>query len=84
MNLIIATSLSTADAGGWGWRMAISGWLMMSLLVVVVAWLVWSTVRPPGPPHPRVNRALALLSERYGRGDVDREEYLERMADLER
>jgi len=70
--------------GGWGWGMAIFGWLFMALLVGLVAWLIWSATRRQEPPLRREQRALGLLDERYARGEIDRDEYLEKKADLER
>ena len=78
-----------ADAGGWdhmngwGWGMAIFGWLFMALIITLVVWLIWSTTHQPPASNGHDGRALRLLDERYARGEIDRDEYLERKADLE-
>ena len=66
--------------GGWGWGMAIFGWLF----AVLVVWVFWSTMRWADPGGRARRRTADLLDERYARGEVDRDEYLERRADLER
>lgn len=81
---MLADTAGWDHMGGWGWGMAIFGWVFMTLVVVLVAWLIWSTTRRPEPPSRSDRRALDLLDERYARGEVDRDEYLERTADLER
>ena len=58
--------------------MAIFGWLFMTAVVVLGVWLIWSTTRQQPRRH-----AADLLDERYARGELDRDEYLERKADLE-
>ena len=70
--------------GGWGWGMAIFGWLFMTVVVVLVAWLIWSTTRRAELGGRTVSRAVELLDERYARGELDRDQYLEQRADLER
>ncbi len=78
-----------ADAGGWdhmnGWGrgMAIFGWLFMALIVALVTWVIWSTTHQPPPSNGHDGRALRLLDERYARGEIERDEYCERKADLE-
>jgi putative membrane protein len=68
---------------GWGWGMAVFGWLFMALIVVLVAWLVWSTTRSGDRRTPPGSTALAVLDERYARGEIEREDYLRRKEDLQ-
>ena len=69
---------------GWGWGMAVMGLLVMISIIALVVWAIVSSSRRPTESGRSSDRALALLDERYAAGDVDRDEYLERRADLER
>lgn len=88
MELMAGASLVEADAAGWnhmdGWGMVIFGWLFMASLAALGGWLIWASTRPPQPPGDSGRRARSLLDERYARGEIARDEYLERRADLER
>ena len=70
--------------GGWTWGMVLFGWLFMALLVTLVVWLVWFTSRRSAPPERHSSSAIEILDARYARGEIDRDAYLERRADLER
>ncbi len=59
--------------------MAIFGWRF----TVLVVWVIWSTMRRAEPGGRARSRAADLLDERYTRGEIDRDEYLERRANLE-
>ena len=78
-----------ADAGGWdhmngwGWGMAILGWLFMAMIIAVVVWLIRSTTHQRRSSKGHEDRALRVLDQRYARGEIDRDEYLERKTDLE-
>ena len=72
---------------GWGW------WLVMSLmmvgtwavLILLVVWIV-RQVTPgtsEGERTPRGPTALAILEERFARGEIDRKEFDERRAALQ-
>ena len=74
---------------GWGW----GGWIMMGLLMVVfwavVITLVILAVRyfasdrgsvGTSRPGPGPNRAEDLLAERFARGEIDEDEFRQRMA----
>jgi putative membrane protein len=78
---------------GQGWGMGWGGWLIMSILVVVllallvavIFWLVRGSrggidTRPPQPPR---ELAETTLAERFARGEIDEEEYLRRKAVLD-
>jgi len=70
---------------GWGWLGMILFWLVPILLIaVVLKYFFGSGFRPnPGARDDR-HRALDVLEERYARGDIDREEYLQKRDDLKR
>ena len=76
----LATTVTAGNGwghmSGWGWGMMVLGWLFMTLVVVLVVWLIWSTARPSR------RNAIELLYERYARGELARDEYLERRKDL--
>lgn len=78
--------------GGWGWGWMPFGWFGMILMVLfwlavilVLAYALRSLVgRPRGARtgEPGRDRALALLRERYARGEIDQAEYQERLRAL--
>ena len=77
--------------GGWGsggWMMLFGGIFWLVLLVLAVTAIVW-IVRTPWhshfPPPPRADRGSAgldILEERYARGEINRDEYLQRKRDI--
>ena len=81
---VLADGDGLGHMGGWGWGMAIFGWMFMTMVVVLVGWLIWSTTRRAEPGGGTVSRAGELLDERYARGELNRDQYLEQAADLER
>lgn len=81
-SVVLADGPGWDHMGGWGWGMALFGWLFMTAVVILVVWLVWSTTRSSQPAPLSESRAHDLLDERYARGEIDRDEYLERSADL--
>ncbi len=90
MQVLVDVSALSADAGrwshmgGWGWGMAISGWLFMILLVSLVGWLIWSATRRPESSNGDRRGAGDILDARYARGEIERDEYLQRKNDLEK
>lgn len=56
---------------------------MLALIVLAVVGVVW-LVRALGERSPGRSSALEELDVRYARGEIEREEYLQRRADLER
>ncbi|MGZ8640366.1 MAG: SHOCT domain-containing protein [Actinomycetota bacterium] len=72
--------------GGWG------GWLVMALtmlvfwggLIILAVWAIRSFGRPAGSDRPeeRSSDAIAILEERFARGEIDQEEFERRGAVL--
>lgn len=73
--------------GGWG-----PGWVFFGLvhvlwwvliLIGLVALVRWILVRGPRASRsPEEDRALAILRERYARGEIDKAQFEERKQDL--
>jgi uncharacterized membrane protein len=64
----------------------IGGVIHAAFWIFLIAGTVWFLRRMPRRSARRydpVRRSLAVLNERYARGDIDRDEYLERKAYLE-
>lgn len=71
---------------GWGWT-PFHGVLSLLLLIIVIAAAV-AIVRalsgrggPPAGPSRR-SPGLAVLEERYAKGEIDRDEYLQKKSDI--
>ncbi len=71
---------------GWGGWMAPFGmivWiLILALLIAGVAWLFRAMTSRSGDLVSRRSSALDVLEERYARGEIKRDEYLEIKRDL--
>lgn len=73
------------DGGGWFWGMALHGLLaavfvaaVLAAVVVLIRWLARDDRDRPA----RNGSALDILSARYARGEIDRDEYLQKKKDL--
>lgn len=69
--------------GFWGIFMVLFFWGIIIVLILGVArWLFGSL--PTVTDHPRQSsrQALDILDERYARGEIEREEYLQKRDDL--
>jgi putative membrane protein len=63
---------------GWGMGFGFIFWLViLGVIVAGVAWFVRS--RPGGQ---RRSTSLEVLEERYARGEINREEYLQKKRDI--
>ncbi len=76
---------------GWWFFAAVMPLLLFGLLVALIVWAVLHFNRTPGsnalpppppPPGPRMDPALEEVRLRYARGEMSREEFLERFRDL--
>jgi putative membrane protein len=74
--------------GGWGggWMgpfMMIFWLVILGLAVAAVVWLIRSTTHPGvQPPRMGRSRGLELLDERYARGEINRDEYVQKRGDI--
>jgi putative membrane protein len=57
-------------------------WLV--ILAIIIAGVVWFVRSQPlaGNQHSRPSTGLELLEERYARGEIGREEYLQKKRDI--
>jgi putative membrane protein len=71
------------DMSGWGWLLMTLGMLGFWALVAVLA-LALALLRRPGQPdqRPRLG-AEEILAERLARGELDPEEYRQRLQTLQ-
>ena len=75
--------------GGWGGGgmfpfSGIFGLLVLALVIAALVWLVRAIFRPHDR-EPRAERPAAgfdVLDQRYARGEINRDEYLQKRADL--
>ena len=71
---------------GWGHMFNFwwGGGIMWLLLLIAVGVIIYLVVRSPRESRPASSRTpLEILKERYARGELTREEFLERKKDLE-
>jgi putative membrane protein len=69
---------------GWGW-MPFFGLFPLAFLVAVIVGiflLVRSTERNRGFIQPRQSSGLDVLDERYAKGEIEREDYLQKKRDI--
>jgi putative membrane protein len=75
--------------GGWGGGAmfplsGIFGLLALALVIAALVWLARAILRPRDR-EPRAGRAAAgldVLDQRYARGEINRDEYLQKRADV--
>jgi len=68
--------------GGGGIFMVLFGILLLLAIAALVR-LLASSANPPGSAGSGRKRALEVLEERYAKGEIDRDEYLQKRQDLE-
>jgi len=69
--------------GGWGWINAAFSLIFLALIIGGVIWLVrrLDTNRTT-PTSSTAGSAEAILAERYARGEIDEQEYQQRLTVL--
>lgn len=69
--------------GPWGSVGTLLFWGAVIVLILGLArWLLGTLPPRAHHTHPASHRALDILEERYARGEIDRDEYLQRRDDL--
>ncbi len=68
------------------WHMFGGGfmWLFWIVILGLLVWFVVAATRQPGGRGEGRKSAREILDERYARGEIDREEYEQKRADLDR
>jgi len=72
---------------GYGWGMGFSmlfGGIFWIVVVMIGVWAVAQLLRSPdrAPAHEKRSSALDVLEERYARGEIGRDEYLQKKQDI--
>ncbi len=68
--------------GGWGWMMALNALFWLLLVVFIVAVVARSSREPRSTRSDQRPRGLDLLEERYARGELARDEFLQKKQDM--
>jgi putative membrane protein len=63
---------------GWGW----AGMTLMAIIVVAILGLVWVVARRAAEPSVRATTAREQLDARLARGEIDVQEYRDRLVAL--
>lgn len=64
--------------GGMGWWMTF-GWVFWIAVIAAIVWVVSRSARTGGANE---DSPETILKRRYARGEIDRQEYEQRLADL--
>jgi putative membrane protein len=72
------------DGYGWMGPLHVVFWIVVLVLIVALAvWLLRSFSRGRAPlTHERRSPGLDVLEQRYARGEIEREEYLQKKRDM--
>ena len=65
----------------WWWLWRLTMFLILIALVVLAVW--WARRYPLRHEVSGIERARGILAERYARGEIDGDEYRERLAQLD-
>jgi putative membrane protein len=68
---------------GTGWVFMLLFWVLVIVGIIAIArWLTGASRRERGMPSPVHKIPTDILRERYARGEIDREEFMQRLEDL--
>jgi putative membrane protein len=66
---------------GMGWGLGF-GWLFGLIIIGLIIWLVITLVNQNKTRPEKGKSPLDILKERYARGEINKEEYLDKKKDL--
>jgi len=67
--------------GPFGWGMGFT-WFLAIVLLIIIIWLIIRAFRKTGTPSEPKKTAIAILEERYAKGEIDKKEFEERKETL--
>ncbi len=74
------------DGNGWWWNwwfLAHGLYSLVSLAIIIAVVIVLARILGGSHrAHPHMSSARAILEERYAKGEIDRDEYLQKKQDL--
>lgn len=83
MTAAFADAAGFGHMDGFGWGMMGMGWLVMLVVVGLAVWaVVQSSSRSTAPTGSTTASAERILADRYARGEIDGDEYRERLSEL--
>jgi putative membrane protein len=68
--------------GAWGWISALFSLVFLALLIGGIILLVRHVAKTPSGTSSTAGGAEAILAERYARGEIDHDEYQQRLSNL--
>jgi putative membrane protein len=69
-------------ANGMGWGMGLGFIFWLAILAAIIAGVVWLVRSQSLAGGQRRSTSLEVLEERYARGEIKREEYLQKKRDI--
>jgi putative membrane protein len=82
---MVADATGYGHMDGFGWGMIGMGWLMILIVGGLVVWaVVYTSSRSSSPSESSQVSAERILADRFARGEIDTDEYRDRLEELRR
>jgi putative membrane protein len=62
--------------------MMVAFWAIVVVAVILLARALWNRQEPSWPARPPARSPQDILAERYARGEIDSDEYQQRLRDI--